>query len=289
MSAREKLHTIVVATDFSESAEVAIDWAVEVARPHGAKLLLMHALQATHVAERKLCEEALAKRAEKLRSEATSVEGSVVVATEFSAHTIVEAAEGAGADLIVAGSRGQTGLKRVYLGSTAAHLVREATCPVLTVHRESVGQHRPIRHILIPTDYSQDAELALREAARVLGPASGNARVVIVHVYQLPMVYPWSPQPPTHRRSELAHETQRHLEEMAAPLRAAGFDVQVVAQEGHPADVIEAEAIRVGADLIAMGTHGRTGLKRLLFGSVAERVLPSAPCPVLTVHVETSS
>ena len=289
MSERAHLQTVVVATDFSESAEGAIDWAVEVARPHGAKLLLVHALPPTHVAERRLCEEALSKRAEKLRSEVTSVEGSVVVETAPPARTIVDVAERAGADLIVTGSRGQTGLKRIYLGSTTAHLVREATCPVLTVHRESIGQHRPIRQILVPTDYSQDAELALREAARLLGPASAGARVVILHVYHLPMVYPWSQPPPSHGRSELVHETQRHLEEMAAPLRAAGFEVQVVAQEGHPADVIDAEAIRVGADLIAMGTHGRTGLKRLLFGSVAERILPSAPCPVLTVHVETSS
>lgn len=58
---------------------------------------------------------------------------------------------------------------------------------------------------------------------------------------------------------------------------------------GHPAEVIDAEAIRVAADLIAMGTHGRSGLDRLRLGSVAERVLPSAPCPVLTVHTEPSS
>lgn len=288
MAQREHLETILVATDFSASAEGAIDWAVEVARPQGAKLLLVHALEPPlpTEADRSRCEEVLAERAETIRGAGTPVETRLVVGSGAAAQSIIEAAEGAGADLIVAGTRGQTGLQRVYLGSTAAHVVRYATCPVLTVHPDHARQHRPIRHVLVPTDFSADAQLALRESVRVLGPVSAGAQVVILHVYRLhpQVVYPWTPSPPSHRRSELAHETQRHLETIASPLRALGFDVQVVAQEGHPAEVIDAEAVRVAADLIAMGTHGRSGLKRLLFGSVAERVLPLAPCPVLTVH-----
>jgi nucleotide-binding universal stress UspA family protein len=302
MPERTPLESILVASDFSESAEGAIDWAAEVARPHGAKLLLVHALQPptpiapslletaplpveVYEADRKRCEEELARRAEGLRARGMVVESRIAVG--LPARAILEAAEEAHADLIVIGTRGQTGLKRVFLGSTAAHVVRHAACPVLTVHPEDVGQHRPIRHILVPTDYSDDAELALREVTRLLGPVSASARVILLHVYRSRAeIYPWTPPPVPHRLSALAHETQHHLEAIAAPIRALGFDVQVVAQEGHPAEVIDAEVKRVDADLIAMGTHGRSGLKRLFFGSVAERVLPSAPCPVLTVHTD---
>jgi nucleotide-binding universal stress UspA family protein len=302
MAERRRLERILVATDFSASAEGAIDWAVEVARPHGARLLLVHALPspdvvsaegielpaAVYEADRKRSEEELAERARKLRDAGTPVEGRIVVGTP--AQAILEVAEATGADLVVAGTRGQTGLQRVFLGSTAAQVVRHASCPVLTVHPEHAHRHRPIRHILVPTDYSDDADLALHAAARLLGPVSENARAVLLHVYRLhpAVVYPWTPPPAAHRRGELAHEAQRHLEKLAAPIRALGFDVQIVAQEGHPAEVIDAEARRVDADLIAMGTHGRSGLKRLYLGSVAERVLPSAPCPVLTVHTEAS-
>lgn len=293
MTERGKLETILVATDFSPCAEGAIDWAVEVARTHGAKLLMMHALQAPLLveADRNRCEEVLAERAEAIRSTGITVESKIFVGSGATASTIVEAAKAAGADLIVAGTNGQTGLLRVYLGGTASHVVRHASCPVMTIHPEHARQHRPIRHILVPTDYSADAALALCEAVRLLGPVSSSLQVVILHVYRLHphVVYPWTPSAPAHRRSELAHETQRHLEKIAAPLRELGLDIQVVAQEGHPPEVIDAEANRVAADVIAMGTHGRSGLNRLLFGSVAERVLPRAPCPVFTVHTGTKS
>ena len=69
-------------------------------------------------------------------------------------------------------------------------------------------------------------------------------------------------------------------------LRAEGYDVEAVEREGEPAQIIDDEAREMGADAIAIGTHGRSGLRRLFLGSVAERVLPAAPCPVLTVRRE---
>ncbi|MBM4269588.1 MAG: universal stress protein [Deltaproteobacteria bacterium] len=305
MTERRHLETILVATDFSESAEGAIDWAVEVARPHRAKLLLVHALQPpvpivaspeaiplpveVYEADRKRCEEELIERADRLRSAGTPVETKMVVGA--AARSLIEVGEAVHADLIVAGTRGQTGLKRVFLGSTAAYLVRHSTCPVLTVHPEHIRKHRPIHRILVPTDYSHDAERALREAAGILGPVSEHAKVILLHVYRAhpEVVYPWTPPPIVHRSNEMALDARQRLEEVAAPIRQLGFEVELVAQEGHPADVIDEEAKRVDADLIAMGTHGHSGLRRLLFGSVAERVLPAAPCPVLTVHTEETA
>src|SRR5262249_42073587 len=120
--------------------------------------------------DRRRCEEELAERAARIRARGTPVETKLIDGA--APRALLEAAEQTHADLVVAGTRGQTGLKRVFLGSTASLLVRHATIPVLTVHPEHVRQHRPIHRILVPTDYSDDAELALRESARILGPVS---------------------------------------------------------------------------------------------------------------------
>ena len=66
-------------------------------------------------------------------------------------------------------------------------------------------------------------------------------------------------------------------------LRERGLPVEEVTREGYPATVIEDEAARIGADLVVIGSRGRPGLKHLLLGSIAERVVQKAPCPVLTV------
>jgi len=299
MEPTKKLGTIVVATDFSPSADGAVEWAAELARSHDARLILLHASSppipvaapefvplpaAAYEEDQARVRKELTQRVEALRARHLTVEGETRAGSP--ADVIVDVAGARHADLIVAGTRGLTGVKRVFLGSKAGRLVRLAPCPVLTVHPEHSGAHRPIRTILVPTDYSDDAELAVREAVRLLGPVSASARVKLLHVYRLQpeVVYPWTPTHIASRSTELVAESMKHLEKIAEPLRRIGFDVELLVHEGYPPDVIDETAKRLGADLIAMGTHGRSGLPRLVLGSVAERVLPGAPCPVLTVH-----
>lgn len=296
----EGLKTVIVATDFSESAEGAVDWAAELARPHGARLLLLHASMppmpavaapefvplppAAYEADRERVALELNARVEALREKGLAVEGEA--RTGQALDVVLDAAEKESADLIVVGTRGLTGAKRIFLGSTAAQVVRRAPCPVLTVHPEQAKDHRPIQTILVPTDYSADAEKAVREAVRLLGPVSTSAKVKLLHVYRLQpeVVYPWTPPHIAFRASEVVAEATKRMEEIAEPLKRMGFDVELLVHEGYPPDVIDETATKVRADLIAMGTHGRSLLPRLVLGSVAERVLPRAPCPVLTVH-----
>ena len=75
------------------------------------------------------------------------------------------------------------------------------------------------------------------------------------------------------------------LSAVAKDLRDAGIQVEEVTREGYPATVIEEEAVRQEADLIVIGTRGLSGIKHLLLGSIAERVVQKAPCPVLTVRI----
>lgn len=294
-----KVERVLAATDFSENAQGAIDWAAEVARRHGACLELFHALQAPPLVvapeivpvpaefyerDREHAQRLLDERASALRATGLTVD--VSLRSGAASDAIVAEAARADVDLVVVGARGTTVLERLFLGSVAAHVVRDATCPVLAVPPDQAGAHRPIRRLLVPTDFSDDAKRAVEAAVTILGPAAEDKKVVLLHVWSVPrgvgLGWPASGIEPD--LTGFVQGARRQLEEAARPLRAAGFDVETKELEGEPAHTIDDEARAVDADLIAMGTHGRSGLKRLFFGSVAERVLPSAPCAVLTVR-----
>lgn len=131
----------------------------------------------------------------------------------------------------------------------------------------------PVRTILFATDFSPQSDRAYR-FARALARDTG-ARLVAVHVIAPPPFV-------TYREVERATEAaDGYRDELEARLRALSADCQL--REGDPAAEILAAADEVGSDVIVMGTHGRTGMARVLLGSVAEAVLRRAPCPVLTV------
>jgi nucleotide-binding universal stress UspA family protein len=290
-----KIHTVVVATDFSEDSRAALEWAIDVARQRGARIVLTHAVAlCSPVAPefapgedhwyRALKESALGELdtwANHVRAKHVAVETHLTY--EPAATSVVEVAARHGADLLVIGTRGLTGLRRIFLGSVAARIVRFATCPVVTVHAEQT-RRGPVQTILLPTDLSDDASRAVDAAARVLGDAP-QRRVILLHVYRYPLVFSAAPAfVLAGEIVDLVREARAQLTQHAERFRERGITAEVVVEEGAPAESILRHAERHGADLIAMGTHGRSGLNRLFLGSTAERVLPQAPCPVLTVH-----
>jgi nucleotide-binding universal stress UspA family protein len=186
----------------------------------------------------------------------------------------------------VLGTRGLTGLQHLFLGSTAQRVVQHAKCPVLTVHPGDVDQHRQIRTVLVPTDFSRDAELSTSVALDLLSKQPGETTLVLLHVYHLPFEYTAYGTIPTSFDyfKDVEGAAEDRLRELAEPLASEGLSVKTVAREGYPPEVIIGEAEACGADLIALGTHGRSGLTHLLLGSTAERVVQHASCPVLTVR-----
>jgi nucleotide-binding universal stress UspA family protein len=135
-----------------------------------------------------------------------------------------------------------------------------------------------LRTILHPTDFSDRAQAAF-ELARSLAK-DYDARLILLHVAMPPVVvYPAGivNQPATPIEAEL----NERLDQLRA--RAPGVNVSCRLEEGDPVTEILAVAKEARCDLIVLGTHGWTGLSRLLMGSVAEQVLRKAPCPVITV------
>lgn len=131
-----------------------------------------------------------------------------------------------------------------------------------------------VARILVPTDFSGTANKAFRYAA-VLSKTTG-ASLIALHV--IAPVYYLEPADAASLVREARAVAQKEFGKLKpAPARA-------MIQEGIPHDVIAAAAQTVGADLVVMGTHGRSGFNRLMLGSVAENVVRHAPCPVLTVR-----
>ena len=184
-----------------------------------------------------------------------------------------------GSDLIVMGTHGRTGLRRMLAGSVAVSVLRRAACPVLALRSaEQECGSSEIRVILHPTDFSVDSEAALR-VARGLAHAQG-ARLIVLHVAALQVLMDGTTAAEVDPRvyTDALDDVRKRVD--GPDLK---YPVETMLRQGYDAEGITQTAEETGCDLIVMGTHGRTGLSRLLMGSVAENVLPKATCPVLVV------
>ena len=142
-----------------------------------------------------------------------------------------------------------------------------------------------INRILVPIDFSDHAEAILEWAGHLAEEHSSH--VILLHAYHLPVEFQQleGAYLPPDFWTNVKSEAEDTLSGYAEALRARGLEVEVEVREGYPATVIEEEAERTQADLIVIGTRGLSGLKHLLLGSIAERVVQKAPCPVLTVKL----
>ena len=142
---------------------------------------------------------------------------------------------------------------------------------------------RFIRHILFPHDFSETAESALTLALELARRLDG--KITLLHAYEVAAyAYPEGPAVSVEMAREIESGARKALEGVAARVRSAGVPVEVQVRQGVPWSEIVKAARELQVDLIAIGTHGRRGFARALLGSVAERVVRMAPCPVLTVH-----
>jgi nucleotide-binding universal stress UspA family protein len=144
------------------------------------------------------------------------------------------------------------------------------------------------KNILVPTDLSEGAEAALDYACELA--AKLDATVHLINVIGIPVlgVPELGVALTTTMIDSLIADNQKALDQLASSKRSSARIGQTLLRTGDARDLINQAATELGADLIVMGTHGRRGVTRVLMGSVAETVVRSAPCPVLTVRAHTT-
>lgn len=285
---------ILLATDCSEGAARAEEYALFLAASCGAALDVLHVLEFQPGMDPELPVNRL--YLEELRKQAAPQLGALVAratdaGTAAAGHErvgrpgerIVAWAKEQAADLVVLGTHGRTGVERILLGSTAERVVTLAPCPVLTVRgSRRDGPGRPaIRRILAPVDFSDCSLEALEYAVQVA--KQFGAALTILHVAE-PVAYGLDfTLAGAEQGRELRARWEVRLKDLAVLLERQGLPAEPLLSGGVPGDGILARACERACDLIVMGTHGRRGVSQLVSGSVAAAVLRRADCPVLTV------
>ncbi len=258
---------------FKESLRISKEdiMVLAVAPPYSGDLRVMGASDITQLL-REPCEVALNKAMAMAEDEGAEIRPVCVMGEAY--ETIVDVAEDEGRDLIVMGVKEA----RFLVGSTTARVIGFSSQDVLLIpEKVAVGWER----ILLATDGSEHSRKAMEKALDLVQFSGGTLKVVSVleissHIYAV--------------APELTQEKiklpKQYVEEVKEQATSRGILAEGFVREAESADEVIIKLARdKDIDLIVMGSHGRTGLKRLLMGSVTERVIGHAPCPVLVVKI----
>lgn len=304
------LSTIIVPLDGSDFAARALPHATALARSSGAKLVLVRVLpdhgpgsavdvMETTRATLRLDAEALratglpvdavVRRARPVHADdvmrAITDLGRAVYAEEV-ARAIADFADEQRGDLIVMSTHGRSGLGRWVYGSVPDSVLRQSTTPVLLVPppaERPLPTDRPLR-LLVALDGSDLAEVAIEVAELVAG--SLDAELVLLRVAEPPPYPLYGPEYAYARWDDDAERTsaRQYLQAQVDRLQSRGVKVTAQVATGRPASVIAQVARAAEADMVVVATHGRSGLARLVLGSVATSILQQAEAPVLLVR-----
>ena len=180
-------------------------------------------------------------------------------------------------DLIAMTTHGRSGMARILFGSVAATVVRKAQLPVLLTRPDILRHTRPLQRILVSVAGSETPKDLLTTVKTLAG--GPNTEIVLFHaVPQVPDPSPqWAPETPL----SLHSRPEQHLQDLADMLEEQGYTAWPSVMSGDPVEKILEQARKLDVDLIALSTHARSGLERLVAGSVAEGVLQKSPVSVL--------
>lgn len=284
------IQQIIVGTDFSPESEVAAKHALHIARLTGANVTLVHASPVVEPPSRSLA----SQWADMLQSQRTSSqerldalrtwmsgEGLLVsreLVEDAPDAALTDRAAALGADLVVVGTHGFTGLTHLLLGSVAEKVIRHAHTSVL-VARPGESLNSGYRHILVPTDFSDSADHALAMATTL---AAEGARIDVWHWWHSPYGGP-VPEPEA-LRQEIDSSTRAAGEDLLERYRNPRYQISFHTGEAPTRLGIQHELTGGDYDLVITGSHGRRGLTRWLLGSVAESTARHAPCSVLVAR-----
>lgn len=286
------MSTFLVATDFSKHADRALDHACALASVLGAGVeiftsayvppYLLGAI-ATGLTPNWLQEgrDRASRQLDALGATlvARGVKVSSSSSTDEPSIAICARADEIGADLIATGTRGHTGVAHAVFGSVAERVARFAHSPVLTAHAESPGPGA-YRRVLVPIDFSPDADLALAWARLLVEKTGGT--LIVQHSCEMPALLSGSAEV---ARASIERSMEISAREKLEAVRQAmtGCDAETIVSHGRAEAAILEAAEGANADLIVMGTRGRTGMAHVLLGSTAARVLRRSHLPVVTL------
>lgn len=292
------LKKILLATDFSDTAEERVEYAFELARRSRAELHVLyadvlHGEPYVELESRPATEEAALAEIDRLTAKAAeryevrlkkTVERNVTPAP-----AILDYAAEHDVDLIIVGTHGRRGVRRLVLGSVAEDVLRLAKCPVLAIRpvkREDAARPKigVLESILVPIDFSTHSADALAYAKELA--ALFGARLDLLHVVEEtlhPAFYGIAVQSIYDVQPDIEEKSIEHMMEMFAKTEGPKVEVAYAARPGSAAAEIVDYAEERGCGLIVMGTHGLTGLEHFLMGSTTERVLRRSPAPVFAV------
>ncbi len=294
---------ILLATDLSPMTRLAFGPTEEIVRKTGGTVHMFHAVRgysdllgfdageafvsSLNDAEKQRANAAITLFADDLRQRGVKVDVHIGVGGTFGA--IRQAIERVSADLVVIATRGRADYTSQYLGSTCARVLRDTAVPLLTVNdgtRARATKNGGIKKILLPTDFSEMAARGLRfgeEITKLFG-----AKLEVVHVVSnlwdlaVSLFADGLPDDVPRQVAAVKARVQHTLEKFIEPVKLADV-TQTLIEDNNPESGILAYADAHDVDLIVMPYAGRDAVKHTILGSVTERIIKHARCPVINV------
>jgi nucleotide-binding universal stress UspA family protein len=278
------LEKILLAADFSKSTDNVVENAIGLAKTFQSKIVLIHVLpdDISNEKARLLLNDAAIKELElineRIKSEGVKTDNPIL---EFGNHfdKIINSADNINANVIVIGAGEKTENDAFQLGTTAEKIIRKSIKPVWIVKNNSPLN---IKNILCPVDFSTESKRALKNA--IIMARRFNAELIIFSVYE--MIYADSLKFKLDWEEETEYVRLEHIKEFDTFLK--GFNLTDLKwdkeiKEGLPATEILNAISVYQTDLLIMGTTGRSGLNRIVMGSVTEKVIREVPCSFITI------
>lgn len=300
--------SVLVPLDGSELAETVFRYAADIAGRLGLEVTLLHVADPDepdllptfrayidHVAEIVSLQTAKVQEKAGIKGKRVQVRGEIIAG--YPADIIMRYAEEKKISLILIGSHGRTGIRQQILGSVAYKVLRTSRVPVWLVRAQTgkaiVHEQSVLHKILVPLDGSRLAELVLPHVETLAKQSgSGVLRVTLLQVWEPPVIPSVSTPESQMNWAKVIEEhinkareaAEKHLADVAKKLTVAGLKVNSELVVGSPADEIIDYAERNHFSLIAMASHGHSGIGRWAYGNVADKVLHGATVSVLLVR-----
>ena len=299
-----QLERVLVPTDFSEASGCALPHAFEIARRFEAQMTMVHIRtpfsgdsgqpENSFFDEEKHEEYAAAELEQILRQVGPDLQVNTLLKRDLSAASgILECVEEHSIDLVVMGAHGRSALAHFFLGSVAEKVVRHSTVPVITVapSRPDYRQDPVYRKMLATFDFSRHSKEAVKGARGMACKYEAALQVLYVIEQEVHLGYhkTWK-ESMAKDLPEIEAEARKSLIETLGEEEFEDIElcVKVGTGDGKAYSEISRFAEESEVDLIIMGTHGLSGFQHMLLGSTTERVIRTAPFPVLTFHLGDS-